>query len=100
MLIQNNTFKVDLGIAAGWYRWQQEHFIPEVMKTGLFTEYRCYELLDQDPRDGKTYVIQFWASDKNLHDAFLLEFDEQLQRMAIQRWGDRVVGFRTLLESL
>ncbi|MDE3213204.1 MAG: DUF4286 family protein, partial [Bacteroidota bacterium] len=93
MLIQNNTYKVDPGIVSEWYRWQREVCIPEIMKTGLFSEYRCYELLDMEETDGKTYVIQFWAKDKKDHDRFVREYDRDFEKWSLDNWGHRIVRF-------
>lgn len=100
MLIQNNTYRVDAAVADQWYRWQLDHFIPGVMKTGFFSEYRCYELLEQEETDGKTFVIQFWAADKNQHDAYMEQYDRVFAEMARKKWGDQCIGFRTLLGAL
>jgi len=90
---------VDKAIAIEWLQWQKEIHIPQIMGTGLFHDYRFYELLEPDEFEGKTYVLQCFTNERNNYETYLLVFDPLLSRNAVQRWGDQFIGFRTLMKD-
>jgi hypothetical protein len=100
LFIYNITFKVDTAIAKEWFQWQKEIHIPEIMETSLFHEYHFYELLDQDESEGTTYAVQFLTGERNNYDKYLQLFAPALRQKAIQKWGNRFIGFRTLLQEV
>lgn len=61
MFIYNITNKVDYSILDEWIKWQPDEHIPEIMSTNLFTDFKFYQLLEQDESDGVTYVIQYFT---------------------------------------
>ena len=48
MIIYNVTIKPDWSIHDEWVKWMKEEHMPELMKTGLFTDSRLCRLLEQD----------------------------------------------------
>ena len=100
MFVYNITTKVDHTILDEWIRWQKEIHIPEIMATNLFTEYKFYQLLGHDDEGGKNFVVQFIANRRADYDAYLEQFASQLQKKTLERWGDKAVSFRTLLQNV
>ena len=100
MFIYNITTKVDHTILTGWLQWQKDIHIPEVMATGFFTEHRFYKLLEHDDNEGAIFVTQFIAASKEDYNAYLLQYAHQLRQSAIERWHDKAVSFRTLLQNV
>lgn len=100
MLVYNITSKVHTSIAEGWVRWQMEEHIPEIMSTGLFTEYKFLRLLQQDDSDGPTYVVQYLTTSKENVDQYIEKYAPALRDKAILKWGDGFIAFRSLLESV
>ncbi|MCZ2458170.1 MAG: DUF4286 family protein [Chitinophagales bacterium] len=98
MLVYNITMKVDPEIEEEWIRWQREEHIPEIMATGLFTEHKFYRLLEQDETEGITYVIQYFTSSMEEYNRYLNEFAPSLRKKASDKWQDRFVGFRTIMQ--
>ena len=100
MIIYNVTVKVEHEIRDEWIDWMRSIHIPDVMKTGYFEEYRFCRLLDQDETDGFTYAIQYLAANrKNLENYWEREAP-RLQNEHTERYKDRFVAFRTLLEVI
>ena len=58
MIIYNVTVKVDNSIAGAWLDWMKKEHIPDLMRTGLFLDYRLSKLLEQDETEGITYTVQ------------------------------------------
>ena len=98
MIVYNVTLKIDPEIEAEWIRWQKQEHIPSVMATGFFSEYRFYKLLEQDESDGPTYIIQYFSPDLKNYNRYIKEFAPQLRQEAMEKWGDRFVAFRSLLQ--
>jgi hypothetical protein len=99
MLIYNITTKVDHIILNEWLQWQKEIHIPEIMATGLFSEHRFYKLLKHDDHEGGIFVTQFITSQKD-YDRYLLQYAPQLRQKTLDKWNDKVVSFRTLLQNV
>lgn len=84
-----------------WKEWMRTHYIPSVMQTGLFQEYKMLRLLSEaNEAEGTTYAVQYYLPDIK---SFLLfsenhapDFHQELQL----RYGNSVIAFRTLLEVI
>ncbi|MEO6838239.1 MAG: DUF4286 family protein [Ginsengibacter sp.] len=100
MFVYNITTKVDHSILDEWILWQKEIHIPEIMATNLFIEYKFYQLLGHDDEGGKNFVVQFIANGRADYDTYLEKFASQFQKRTLQRWGDKTVSFRTLLQNV
>ena len=97
MLIYNVTISIDKAVHDEWFRWMKDVHIPEVMATGYFLGHKmCKVLVDEDT--GITYSIQYsCASRKDLDDYQTLH-SPALQKIHTERYKDKFVAFRTLLE--
>ncbi len=100
MYVYNITIKVQSSIANEWVVWQKEVHIPEIMATGLFNDYKFYQLLEQDESDGQTFVTQFFASTIDEYDQYINVYSGPLREKAFSKWGDKFIGFRSLLASV
>lgn len=98
MFVYNVTIKIDPAIEQEWLPWQKNEHIPEVMATGLFTDYKFFRLLDQDDSDGSTYIVQFSARNRNDYEWYIDEHAGGLRNKVLARWGERFVAFRTIME--
>ncbi len=97
MIIYNVTVNIDDSVHDEWLDWMKNNHIPAVMETGYFLENKiCKVLVDEE--SGTTYSIQYTCA--NLAD--LSEYQEKqaprLQREHAERYKDKFVAFRTLLE--
>lgn len=98
-IVYNVTVNVDADVHDDWVRWMKEVHIPEVMATGYFLENRfCKVLVDED--QGVTYAIQYLLM--NMDD--LREYQQlhapRLQKAHAERYGQKALAFRTLLELM
>ena len=98
MFVYNITTKVNHDIAAAWLMWQKEHHIPRIMSTGLFIDYKVFELIDDNEMDGATYVIQYFTDSQKNYDRFVDEFAEELDKISAGVWGNATIGFRTTMK--
>lgn len=98
MIVYNVTNKVHPDAEVEWVSWQKTEHIPDIMSSGMFTEFRFYRLLDQDESDGITYIIQYFARDKENYERYVSEFAPPLRKKALDRWGNKFIAFRTIMQ--
>lgn len=99
MFLYNITYGIDREIEVEWHDWMKEQFIPAVMKTGLFTEWKMYRVLQED-EPSVSYSVQYFA--RSIEDvvSFVEHIEPNLNMEFRKRYKDRHVAFRTLLESV
>ncbi len=97
MIIYNVTVKIDLAIHDEWLDWMKTEHIPEVMRSGYFTEYSFLRLLEHDESDGITYAVQYHCP--SLEQLFAYERDAApaLRQKHEDRYKNRFVAFRSTL---
>lgn len=98
MIVYNITLKIDPEIEKDWINWQKEEHIPEIMSTKLFSDYKLFRLLEQDETDGITFVIQYFTSSIENYHHYIEEFAPLLRKKSNEKWADRVISFRTIME--
>lgn len=99
MILYNVTINIDTQVEAEWLQWMKDTHIPNVLETGLFTDYKIYKILAEEPQ-GRSYSIQYFT--KSLED--INEYQEKyapaLRDEVMQKYGKHLVAFRTMLESV
>ena len=98
MIAYNITTKIDRGIVDAWMQWQMNEHIPEIMSTQLFDGYKIFRLLDQDDSEGPTFIIQYFISSREKYQQYINEFASSLKTKAFDKWGERFISFRTIME--
>tara|TARA_B100000614_G_C14289663_1_gene387234 strand:- start:7 stop:315 length:309 start_codon:yes stop_codon:yes gene_type:complete len=99
MIIYNVTCNVENEILQDWLQWMVGIHIPDVMQTGCFSEANINKVISSND-DGTTYAIAYSCeSMKNLHE-YQLKFSAELQKKHLDRYGEKVVAFRTILELI
>jgi hypothetical protein len=81
-----------------WISWMKSEHIPEMMSTGLFERNQVLKLLEVDEREGITYAAQFYAASAENYNTYITNNAPALRLKANQKWGDKVLGYRTLME--
>jgi hypothetical protein len=99
-IVFNLTLHAEHGIHLEWQKWQMEEHIPEVMASGQFTEYRFFHLLEQDETEGVTYVTQYFAPSIEHYKKYVEEFSPPLRKKINEKWGEKLVIFRTIMEVM
>ena len=99
MIIYNVTVNVEDSIHDEWLIWMKTIHIPDVMNTGMFSEYRlCKILSDEDT--GNTYSFQYTCENIEAYEKYRDEFAPALRSQVTEKFGDKFVAFRTLLEVI
>ncbi|MEM6299455.1 MAG: DUF4286 family protein [Bacteroidota bacterium] len=101
MLIYNVTINIEEAVHQDWLTWMKETHIPDVLKTGCFTDYRLLHLLTPLPETkGPTYAIQYFCESQALLNKYQSLFAPTLQQEHLQRFPNKFVAFRTILEEV
>lgn len=101
MIIYNVTIKIERQVAEAWGEWMRDEHIPAVMATGLFSGYRLLRILEDSPEgDGLTYAVQYECPSASQFDTYLKTYAANLQRQARERFPDRFVAIRTLMQVI
>jgi hypothetical protein len=101
MILYNVTVNVEEDSHVEWLQWMKKVHIPEVMATGKFADWKIYKILNRQPDEtGVTYSIQYFAKNIDDYNAYQRDFAPGLQLQTLQRYGERIMAFRTLLETV
>lgn len=97
MIIYNVTVKIDVDVHDEWFSWMKTVHIPQVLATGKFIENKMCKVLVDDT-DGITYSIQYTCKDMETLQRYQIENAIALQKDHTDRYKNKFVAFRTLLE--
>lgn len=97
MFIYNVTVSIDNDHAEEWLQWMKAVHIPDVMKTGIFTENRICKVLNVDDT-GTTYSVQYTCRSMDDYNRYVEEFAPKLQKEHSEKYKEKFIAFRTLLE--
>lgn len=101
MIIYNVTVNVEDAIADEWEVWMKTIHIPDVMRTGMFLSFTFSKLLTRQPDEtGLTYVIQYTAPNMQAYERYVSEFAPTLQQHTRDKFGDKFIAFRTLMQKI
>lgn len=100
MYLFNETVGIDASVEQEWLTWVKAVYIPEVLKTKLFSHYTLYKVLHESEDGSTSYSIQFFAPELDNVVLFLEKFAPPLVEQQRQKFSNRHVAFRTLLEQV
>ncbi len=100
MLLYNVTVKVNSEIGHDWLCWLQQEHVPEVLATGCFRKATICRLLEVDDSEGPTFSIQYQADTREDYDRYIGEHASLMRQKSFDRWGDRFIAFRSLLQVI
>jgi Domain of unknown function (DUF4286) len=97
MIIYNVTINIENDVREEWLNWMKTVHIPDVMRTGYFLENKiCKVLVDEE--QGTTYSIQYTAANINDYEEYKSLHAPRLQKEVSDRYANKFVAFRTILE--
>ena len=100
MIIYNVTININHDVHDEWLKWMQEIHIPQVLKTGIFSEGKMLRLIGDEDSGGTTYAIQYSCASMKEYEKYRDEFAPALQQETAKLFKDKFVAFRTLLETI
>ena len=91
---------MDWSIHDEWVQWMLNEHFPEMLKTGCFMNTKLLRLLETDENDGPTYAAQYFAATRSDYDRYIKELAPAIRKKYMEKWGDRVVTYRTLMQVI
>lgn len=93
MIVYNVTFSVDQKISGEWMAWMKESHFPDVLKRGFFTDCKILKVLTHEDDDTFSFAVQYYSNSLKNVEAFVNSEPDN-------PFGDRAVGYPTLLEEV
>ena len=100
MILYNETVGVDLNLEREWLAWMKSSYIPQVMQTGLFAEFKIYKVLSSEEEGTVSYSVQYFAKSMDEVEEYLEVFAPKLIEDLREKFKDHHAAFRTLLEEV
>jgi hypothetical protein len=100
MIIYNVTINIDKSVHEECLSWMKTAHIPDMMRTGLFVHSRILRLLGDDESGGFTYSIQYTLENMEKFQQYEDIYAPALRGEFNNRYKDKFVAFRTLLETV
>jgi hypothetical protein len=99
MIVYNVTVNVDIEVVEDWLNWMKTIHIPEVLETGFFKEAKLMRVHAEE-EGGQTYAIQYTCFTFQDLENYHKTKAPVLQSKHVQRYGNKAVAFRTILEEI
>ncbi len=100
MIVYNVTIQVLEEIAEQWVKWILEEHAQEVLDTKCFHKYELFEIINHEEEGARTYAVKYYAEDIQQYEEYRDKFSKILISKGIDKFGDKMVGFRTLMKWL
>lgn len=97
MIIYNVTVNIDNDVHDQWLEWMKTIHVPDVMNAGLFTEYKICKILVEE-QQGTSYSFQYTCRSMEDFKKYEKEHAPRLRQDVLNKYKDKFVAFRTLLE--
>jgi Domain of unknown function (DUF4286) len=97
MIIYNVTVNIENDVREEWLNWMKTVHVPDVMNTGYFLESKvCKVLVDEE--QGTTYSFQYTCSSMEDLKEYQRLHAPRLQKDVADKYANKFVAFRTILE--
>jgi hypothetical protein len=98
MIIYNVTVNIDDSVHDEWFQFMKSKHIGDVVATGCFSSGQMFKILVEE-QEGTSYSIQYRAPNMAAVERYLRDFAPALRKEISDKYGDKFVAFRTLLEE-
>jgi Domain of unknown function (DUF4286) len=99
MIIYSVTITIEESIESEWVEWMNSVHVPDVLRTGCFSECRIYRILGSDAVE-PIYVLQYQCRSIEEYHRYRDNFAPALQKEHTDRFAGRFRGSRQLLEEI
>ena len=99
MIIYSVSISIQANIEAEWIEWMDKVHVPDVLRTGCFSECRMYRVLGSDGEE-PVYVMQYQCRSIEEYHRYRDNFAPALQKEHTDRFAGKFRGSRQLLEEI
>jgi len=100
MYIYSVTISIDKNLVEEWLKWMKSKHIPDVMKTGCFTDYAIFQVFSSNSEEIATFNIQYHFNKIEDLEKYQKEYASALQKEHKDRYEGKFVAVRTVLKKL
>ena len=100
MVIYNVTTHVESSVEKNWLKWMKEKHIPEMLATKKFKTAKIFKIINENDKGGVSYATQYQCDNKIALEQYLKDFAAKLRDDAVNKFGERILSFRTELELI
>jgi hypothetical protein len=100
MYLYNVTVGIDKDVEGEWLAWIREEYIPQVMETRMFVNFKMYKVLHDDDEGTVSYSIQYFAESLAKVTTYFEHHAPALTEKHRARFIGQHAAFMTLLEEV
>ncbi|MDU1903287.1 MAG: DUF4286 family protein [Dysgonomonas sp.] len=100
MLIFNTTLHIEDSIHNECLEYLIQVYIPQSLSGNLLEQPSLARIERQHEESGISYAMQFKTHDIDSLNKWADEIGEYLQQQLVEKFGNKVTGFATLLEEI
>jgi hypothetical protein len=100
MIIFNTTFHVEDEVCDDYIRFIKETYVIRAVNSGFLHEPRFARIHAQHEESGTSYSLQFKVKNVDTLNHWYATEGEILQKELTARFGNKALGFVTLLEEI
>lgn len=99
MIIYSVTIAIQASVESEWADWMNRVHIPDVLRTGCFSECRIYKALGSEGEE-PSYLMQYQCPSVEEYHRYRDNFAPALQKEHSDRFAGKFRGSRQLLEEI
>ena len=99
MIIYSVEIAIEAGIESEWLDWMKRVHVPDVVRTGCFSQCHIYKVVDSAAAE-PSYVMQYHCRSLEKYHHYRDNFAPALQKEHSDRFAGRFRGSRQLLEEV
>jgi hypothetical protein len=99
MILYSVTITIQASIETEWMEWMNKVHVPDVLRTGCFSECRIYKILGSEGEEA-SYVMQYRCRSIEDYHRYRDNFAPGLQKDHTDRFAGKFRGARQLLEEV
>ena len=99
MIIYSVTITIQASIETAWVEWMKTVHIPDVLRTGCFSECRIHRVLGCEGEE-PAYVMQYQCRSLEEYHRYRDNFAPALQKDHTDRFAGKFRGSRQVLEEV
>lgn len=98
MIYYNETYHVQEDILEEWIQWMVKTHLPNILRTGYFTQGRLLRIKSEQDQGGYSFAVQLVASSQSILEEYKSKEERQFQQTHLQKYADKALIFRTELQ--
>ncbi|MEG1617539.1 MAG: DUF4286 family protein [Bacteroidales bacterium] len=100
MIIFNTTYHVEMATVDDFVTYVRNQFVPAATRSEELTHPRLTRILSHEDEGGVSFALQFQVTDPMKLDDWYDEIGDELNEEFVANFGEKVVGFSTLMEVI